>query len=283
MVRRRVTDRALPGKVAPCPSITANHVEKAFATRRVLEDVSLALEAGEHVGLIGSNGSGKSTLGKILCGLELADGGTVARRRDLDMSYLAQEPVLDATLTAYGEVEKGLSHWHEAIHRHEAISGLLARGEGDQAALLSEQESLAASIEQLGGWNQSHRVREMLEHLGIARPDQPVSELSGGERRRVALARILVSRPGLCVLDEPTNHLDADTSEWLESHLREQFDGALLLITHDRYFLDSVVSRVLEIDRGRLYSFEGNYARYLDLKADRLAHEDRVESNRLNV
>jgi len=167
--------------------------------------------------------------------------------------------------------------------RHERVGEHLAKGDGDAAALLAEQEQLASEIERLGGWDQGHRVRAMLEHLGIARPTQHVREMSGGERRRVALARLLVSRPGLAILDEPTNHLDADTAEWLEGHLVEEFTGALILITHDRYFLDAVVTRVFELDRGVLAAFEGNYASYLELKAERLELEARTESNRLNV
>jgi ATP-binding cassette subfamily F protein uup len=249
----------------------------------VLDDVSLAIDEGERAGLIGSNGSGKSTLGKILAGLEQSEGGSVAPRKGLEVGYLAQEPVLDESLTAFEEVERGLADWRAATARYELVGEKLARGEGDADALLAEQSLLAAEIERLGGWDQGHKVRAMLEHLGIVRPTQRIVEMSGGERRRVALARMLVARPGLMILDEPTNHLDADTAEWLEDHLVNDFPGALLLITHDRYFLDAIVSRVFELDRGSLFTFEGNYARYLELKAERLEHEARVESNRLNV
>ena len=265
------------------PVLVAQHLRKSFGPRVVLEDVSLAIEEGERVGLIGSNGSGKSTLGKILAAIEQSEGGTVAPRRGLEVAYLAQEPVLDESLTAFEEVEGGLSRWRAATTRYEQIGGLLERNEGNSDALLTEHSALAAEIERLGGWDQAHKVRAMLEHLGITRPTQRIGEMSGGERRRVALARLLVSRPGLAILDEPTNHLDADTAEWLEEHLVDEFPGALVLITHDRYFLDAVVTRVFELDRGGLHTFEGNYARYLELKADRLEHEARVESNRLNI
>ncbi len=265
------------------PVLVAQHLRKSFGPSPVLDDVSLAIEENERVGLIGSNGSGKSTLGKILAGLETSERGSVATRRGLEVAYLAQEPVLDEALTAFEEVERGIAPWRAATARYERVGEHLSRGDGDATALLSEQSDLAAEIERLGGWDQGHRVRAMLEHLGISRPSQHVRELSGGERRRVALARLLIARPGLAILDEPTNHLDADTAEWLEEHLVDEFNGALVLITHDRYFLDAVVTRVWELDRGVLGAFEGNYARYLELKADRLAHETRVESNRLNV
>jgi ATP-binding cassette subfamily F protein uup len=265
------------------PVLTAHHLSKSFAHRPVLQDVSLAIEPGERTGLIGNNGSGKSTLGKILVGVEEPDGGTVARRRDVECAYLAQEPVLDPALTAFAEVEQGLARWHTATRRYEEVAELLSRGAGDAALLLTEQSELGAEIERLGGWEQGHRVRAMLEHLGIRRPEQRIGELSGGERRRVALARLLVSQPGFAVLDEPTNHLDADTAAWLEHHLVHEFKGALLLVTHDRYFLDHVVTRVFELDRGLLGTFEGNYQRYLELKAERLEHEARVEANRMNV
>jgi ATP-binding cassette subfamily F protein uup len=265
------------------PVLTANHLSKSFAHRTVLDDVSLAIEPGERCGLIGANGSGKSTLGKILAGVDEPDGGTLARRRDVTFAYLAQEPELDPALTAFAEVERGLARWREATRRYEAVGERLGRGDGDHDALLAEQSALATEIEQLGGWEQGHRVRAMLEHLGITRPEQPIGQMSGGERRRVALAQLLVSQPGFAVLDEPTNHLDADTAAWLEHHLVHEFKGALVLITHDRYFLDRVVTRVFELDRGQVSSFEGNYARYLELKSERLEHEARVEANRMNI
>ena len=265
------------------PVIVAQHLRKSFGSRVVLDDVSVALEEGERVGLIGNNGTGKSTLGKILAGIETSDSGVVAPRRGLEIAYLAQEPMLDESSNAYEEVERGLLHWREATARFRVVGEHLARGDRDATALLAEQAELAARIERLGGWDQGHRVRTMLEHLGIARATQPIAQMSGGERRRVALARVLVSQPGLAILDEPTNHLDADSAEWLQEHLVDEFKGALLLTTHDRYFLDAVVTRVFELDRGLLHAFEGNYGTYLELKADRLAHEARVESKRLNI
>jgi len=265
------------------PLLTADRIWKKYDEKQIIEDASLAIEPGDHIGLIGANGSGKSTLCKILAGLEEPDRGTVAQRRDAEFAYLAQDPALDAEHTAFEVVEQGLADWSVARKAYDSVSARLSSHDGPLDALLDQQTRLAADIERLGGWDASHRVSAMLMHLGIERPEQRIATLSGGERRRVALARILVARPSLAILDEPTNHLDAHTVEWLEEYLVDEFPGALLLITHDRYFLDRVVTRVLEIDRGRLSAFEGNYARYLELKAERLAHDARVEANRLNV
>jgi ATP-binding cassette subfamily F protein uup len=265
------------------PALTADHLTKSFGTTQVLHDISLAIERGEKVGLVGPNGSGKSTLARILAGLDEPDTGVVARRRDVDFMYLPQEPQLDLAHTVYQEVEGALAPLRDATRRYESISEALAEGAGDVSALVLEQTRLAAEIERLGGWDPRHRILTVLGHLGINRPNQSVTELSGGERRRVALARVLVASPGMAILDEPTNHLDAATVEWLETWLREEFTGALLLITHDRYFLDRVVTRILETDRGVVYSYEGNYSTYLLKKAERLEHEARTEARRLNL
>jgi ATP-binding cassette subfamily F protein uup len=265
------------------PCLTADHITKRYGVSDVLKDVSLAIARGEKVGLVGANGSGKSTLSRILAGLEEPDGGTVARRRDVDFVYLAQEPELHPERTAYEEVEAGLTRWREAVSRYEAVSQALTRGGGDVAALTDEHGALAAEIDHLGGWDMRHRIVSALTHLGVRRHDQPSRELSGGERRRVALARVLVAQPGLAILDEPTNHLDADAAEWLEQHLREEFAGAVLLVTHDRYLLDRVVTRIIEIDRGEAFSYDGNYGDWIAQKTERLALESRTESRRLNL
>jgi len=161
------------------------------------------------------------------------------------------------------------------------VTAAIERGERDDE-LLTEQAHLAESVERLGGWDQGHRVVEMLERLGIRDIDRPVGSMSGGEQRRVALASILVARPALMILDEPTNHLDVDTIEFVESYLAERFEGAVLLVTHDRYVLDAIADRVVELDRGVLAEFTGGYSDYLAQKGEALAHEQRVEQNRLN-
>ncbi|MFO0696426.1 MAG: ABC-F family ATP-binding cassette domain-containing protein [Polyangiales bacterium] len=264
------------------PVLVATDLVKSFGTRVLLDGVSVSIRSGERVGLVGNNGSGKSSLARILAGLDTPDSGTVAVRRSAEVEYLEQEPALDPDATALAIVESGLAAWKAATARHEAASAALAKGEGDLDAHLAAQAEAAADVERHGGWDAGHEARSMLAHLGIADPSRTVGTMSGGEKRRVALARLLVASPALAILDEPTNHLDVDTIEWLEEYLAESFRGALLLVTHDRYFLDRVVERTLELENGRLHSYDGGWDRYLEMKAERLAHEERVEANRKN-
>jgi len=264
-------------------SIVAAHgVHKAYGPHVVLRSAELTIDPAQRVGMVGRNGAGKSTLGRILAGVEVADGGTVARRRGASVLYLDQVPRFDGDPSAHDAAAAGLAGWHAARRRHDAVSGELARGQGDVAALLAEQAAIAEEIERLGGWDQTHRVDAMLGHLGITRPEAPLSELSGGEQRRVALARILIARPDLAILDEPTNHLDAETVEWLEQYLVDEHQGALLLITHDRYLLDRVAERTLEVSDGEVHAYDGGYGLYLEQKAERMAHAARTEQNRQN-
>jgi len=265
------------------PIVTATEVSRAYGARVVLDRVSVAIEAGERVGLLGANGSGKSTLAKMLAGIEAPDTGTVATRRGLTVSYLEQEPKFTLGATAFEAVERALVRWRAAIARYEAAAERVARGDGSPEVLAKEQADAAEEVERQGGWDASHRVRTFLERLGVANIHGPVDQMSGGERRRVALARILAENPELAVLDEPTNHLDPDTVEWLEDYLVESFRGAILLVTHDRYVLDRVVQRIVEIDRGRATTFEGNYAKYLAIREERAAQEAREEANRQNL
>ena len=264
------------------PVLTAQDLHKSFGPQHILRGVTLTIRTGERVGLVGQNGSGKSTLARILGGAETADTGTLARRRGADIAYLDQDPVFEPTLTPRTIVEGGLAAWSDAKARHERVSNSLSRGHGDLGTLVEEQEQAASDVERLGGWDMMHKVEAILGHVGVQRPDQPVGTLSGGERRRTALARILVARPALAILDEPSNHLDVETVEWLESYLIDEHPGALLLITHDRYLLDRVAERTLEIDQGTVYSYEGGYQDYLEAKAERQAHEARTEGNRQN-
>jgi ATP-binding cassette subfamily F protein uup len=264
------------------PVLTAQDLQKSFGPQAILCGVTLSIHTGERVGLVGNNGSGKSTLARVLAGVELPDGGTLARRRGVEIAYLDQDPVFDGARTPREIVLGGLTAWSLARERHEKASLALAKGGGDPAALLADQTEAAADVERLGGWDMMHEVESILGHVGVLRPDAPMAELSGGERRRAALARILVARPALAILDEPSNHLDVETVEWLEGHLRDDFPGALLLITHDRYLLDRVCERTLEIDQGVVHSYDGGYEAYLEAKAERLAHEARTESNRQN-
>ena len=265
------------------PILVAEGLRKAYGETRLLDGVDLSIHEGERVGLVGNNGSGKSTLARILVGEEQPDAGRVARRREATIRYLSQEPILPTGRNARDVVLEGLGAWAEAFERHEELSQLIgAQGPGWEA-YTEPQAAAAHEVERLGGWENSLRVDVLLQQLGLREMDRSIDEMSGGERRRVALARLLVEEPTLAILDEPTNHLDADTIEWLETHLREQYRGALVLITHDRYVLDRVVNRTLEIDQGKVYSYDGGWHAYLEAKADRLAHADRAEANRQNL
>ena len=267
------------------PAINAQHLRKTFGPQVVLDDATLTVTRGEKVGLIGANGAGKSTLAKILAGVEAADGGTVSVRRGLTVRYLAQEPELDPLRSARQVVEDALTAWRDATTRHADVTARLSQpgAAGDHDALVREQAELGETIVRLGGWERGHEALGFLEQLGVAEVDRPCGERSGGERRRIALAQLLVASPDIAILDEPTNHLDADTAEWLQELLAKDFPGALLLVTHDRYFLDAVVTRIVEVERGRLASYPGGYGDYLQKKAELLEHEGRVEQNRQNI
>ncbi|RYE93741.1 MAG: ABC transporter ATP-binding protein [Myxococcales bacterium] len=264
------------------PILVAQALSRTYGPRVVLGNVSLSVHDEERVGLVGLNGSGKSTLARVLAGREPPDTGTVARRRDASIQYLDQSPEFPGDPTAREAVSEGLGEWYVAHKLYEATSEALGRGDGDFDKLLAQQEKSASDIERLGGWERGHQVDALLGHLGIRRPDDSVATMSGGERRRVALARLLIARPALAILDEPTNHLDVETIDWLEEYLIDDYEGALLLITHDRYMLDRVAKRTLELDQGEVRSYDGGYERYLEAKAERQMHEARTEANRQN-
>jgi ATP-binding cassette subfamily F protein uup len=267
------------------PAVTAQHLRKSFGTQVVLDDASFSLARGEKAGLIGANGAGKSTLARIVAGLEVPDGGTLATRRGLTVRYLAQEPALDPEASARAAVEDALTAWRAATERHAAVTAELSKGDtaGSADALVAEQSELGEAIQHLGGWERGHEALGFLQKLGVLDVERPCGSRSGGERRRVALAQLLVASPDVAILDEPTNHLDADTAEWLEGYLARDFPGAILLVTHDRYFLDAVAQRILELERGKVVGYPGGYSDYLERKAELLAHEERVEQNRQNL
>jgi ATP-binding cassette subfamily F protein uup len=264
--------------------ISAHDIEKSYGPHRVLAGVSVTLSAGERVGLVGNNGSGKTTLARVLGKLEPPDTGTVMQRRGSRIGYLPQVPVLDETLTVREAAVQGLTHWQANVRRHEELNREIAAapGDGEHQALIERQAEIGAEIERLGGWDQEHRSSAILAQLHVSDLNARVGTLSGGERRRVALAALLVSEPDVLILDEPTNHLDTDSIDWLETYLEESFKGALLVITHDRYFLDRVVTRTWEIHDGEVQSYQGGWEAYLTAKAEREATEARTEANRQN-
>ncbi len=262
--------------------LDARALVKSYGPRTVLDGVDLSIHAGDRIGLVGHNGCGKSTLGRILAGVELPDTGELALRRETRVMHLAQEPVLDPALPVLEQVLAGQTEWWEAKRRHDEVSAALAAGEGELEAGLAKQADAGADLERLGGWEFLHHAETLLNKVGITEMQGDVTRMSGGERRRVALARILVSAPDLAIMDEPTNHLDVETVEWLEDYLAREFTGSLLLITHDRYVLDRVATKTIELERGRAHRYDGGYGRYLEAKAERLALDERTEANRQN-
>ncbi|RNC67765.1 MAG: ABC transporter ATP-binding protein [Desulfuromonadales bacterium] len=257
-------------------------LEKSFGPRTVLNGITFAIGEEERVGLIGVNGCGKSTLMQILAGLEDREGGTIMTRRGAAIGYLSQEPLLDDALTVGEEIERGLVTIRQVMAEYDDVNARLGEDGPDHDRLLERQGELATWIEHHGGWNTDHRVAEIMTHLGIPDRTRRIGELSGGTKRRVALGRLLLQAPDLLLLDEPTNHLDADTVQWLQEHLIA-YPGAVLLITHDRYFLDQVVTRMLELERGAIISYTGGYSSYLVQREERLMQEARGHDRLLNL
>ncbi len=262
--------------------LTVKDVRRSYGTRDVLQGATFGIEAGERLGVVGRNGSGKTTLARIVAGDEVPDSGEVVRASQLRVGVLRQEPRFEPGRTAVQAVLDGRPQWRAAIAAHEAASAALERGDGDIDALVSQQAEAAAKVEEHGGWDKRHEAEAVLGHVGITNVEAVVDTMSGGERRRVALARLLVADPDLAIMDEPTNHLDIGAIEWLERYLSERYRGALLLITHDRYLLDRVVSRTLEVADGVVHSYAGGWGDYLEAKAERQAHAERVDANRRN-
>ena len=265
--------------------LSVRDLTKAYGQKPLFEGATFHVQPGDKVALLGPNGTGKSTLLRTIAGLEPADSGTVERQRDATILTLSQEPVLDPAKTPRELAQEGLVAWSKAKQRYDEISHHVS--EGDEK-LLAEQAALAEDIERLGGWSRDHEVDEVLAHLGVRDLDRPVGTMSGGEKRRVALARILVAKPDLAILDEPTNHLDADTIVWLETYLTHDFPGAVLIVTHDRYVLEAVATRILDLENGKLVEYVrrndgvGAFTDYLEQRAERDAHAERTEANRQN-
>jgi ABC transport system ATP-binding/permease protein len=264
------------------PALTVDRLRKSYGTRVVFDGVSFSIEEGEKVGFIGVNGSGKSTLFRIVAGDEGYEAGSLAYRRGLSVGYLAQEPEFTEEDTILAALAAGRPELLDAVTEYHEVSVLLRTFSGAAAELdrlVARQGAAMERIETLGGWDYEHRLEAVLTRLGVDGWDRRVGALSGGERKRVALARVLVQQPDLLLLDEPTNHLDADTTEWLEDELLD-YPGAIMLITHDRYFLDHVVTRMVEVNRAELLPFPGGFTEYLEAKAEREERLAVAESKR---
>jgi energy-dependent translational throttle protein EttA len=255
---------------------------KAFpGGREVFKGITLSFLPGVKIGVLGVNGAGKSTLLKIMAGLEKDYGGEAWAAEGARVGYLAQEPQLDPDKTVAENVAEAFAPLKAALARFNEISMEFAEPMDDEKmnALLAEQAELQEKIDAEDGWELDRKIEIALDALRCPPPDSPVTKLSGGERRRVALCRLLLEKPDLLLLDEPTNHLDAESVAWLEHTLRE-YQGTVMVITHDRYFLDNVTNWILEIERGRGYPFEGNYSSWLEQKRKRLQQEEKEESAR---
>jgi len=256
---------------------TLQSIKKDFGIKEVLKDASFSLEANDKVGLIGTNGSGKSTLLKIIAGLEPADSGQILVNPSTQIVYLPQQPELDESRTVLEQVFADSGEQMALVQEYEDLSQRLVHTAGDSGALMSRLSTVTQRLEAMGAWELETQAKIILTRLGIADFDARIGNLSGGYRKRIALATALLSEPDVLLMDEPTNHLDALSVEWLQSYLN-RYRGALLLITHDRYFLDRVTNQIIEIDRGDLYTYAGNYSYYLEKKA--LSEESAVSSQR---
>jgi ATP-binding cassette ChvD family protein len=248
-------------------------LSKAYGTKKVLENIHLSFYPDAKIGILGPNGAGKSTVLKIMAGMDKEFTGEAWLAEGATVGYLAQEPQLDPALNVFGNVMEGVAAKKVIIDRYNELMMDYSDETADEAAKLQDD------MDRLNLWDLEQQVEMAMEALGCPPKDAEVTNLSGGERRRVALCQLLLRQPDLLLLDEPTNHLDAETTAWLEKHLR-QYPGSVLLITHDRYFLDNVTGWILELDRGRGIPYEGNYTAYLEAKAKRMRQEGREDDSR---
>ncbi len=250
-------------------------------SRQILKDIYLSFFYGAKIGIIGLNGSGKSTLLRIIAGKEKSYNGEVVFSPGYSVGMLDQEPQLDENKTVREVVEEGVQEIADILKEYEAINARFAEPMDDDAMmkLVEEQGRLTELIEQHDAWELDSKLERAMDALNCPESDTPVKNLSGGERRRVALCRLLLQEPDILLLDEPTNHLDAESIQWLESHL-QQYKGTVIAVTHDRYFLDHVAGWILELDRGEGIPWKGNYSSWLDQKTARMAMEEKTESKR---
>jgi ATP-binding cassette ChvD family protein len=250
---------------------------KAHGDKVILDDVTLAFLPGAKIGVVGPNGAGKSTVLKIMAGLDQPSNGDALLAPGYSVGILEQEPQLDESKDVLGNVQEGMGAIKAKVDRFNEIAELMATDYSDE--LMTEMGKLQEEIDHADAWDLDSQLEQAMDALRCPPPDADVSVLSGGERRRVALCKLLLSQPDLLLLDEPTNHLDAESVQWLESHL-EKYAGTVVAVTHDRYFLDNVAQWILELDRGRAYPYEGNYSTYLETKQARLKVEGQKDAKR---
>ena len=252
---------------------------KAHGDKVILDDVTLSFYPGAKIGVVGPNGMGKSTLLKIMAGLEEVSNGDARLTPGYTVGILQQEPPLDDDKTVIENIEMAFGEVKAKIDRFNKIGEEMAEPDADFDALMAEMGELQDAIDAANGWDLDSQLSQAMDALQCPDPDMPVNVLSGGERRRVALCRLLLQNPDILLLDEPTNHLDAESVAWLERFL-QGFPGTVIAVTHDRYFLDNVAGWILELDRGRGIPWKGNYSSWLEQKEKRLANEDKAEAER---
>lgn len=254
---------------------TMKKVRKAHGDKVILDDVTLSFYPGAKIGVVGPNGAGKSSVLRIMAGLDKPNNGDAFLATGASVGILQQEPPLNDEKTVRGNVEEGLGDIKVKLDRFNEVAELMATDYSDE--LMEEMGRLQEELDHAEAWDLDSQLEQAMDALRCPPPDEPVTNLSGGERRRVALCKLLLSKPDLLLLDEPTNHLDAESVQWLEQHLAA-YPGAILAVTHDRYFLDNVAQWILELDRGRAYPYEGNYSTYLEKKAERIAVQGRKDA-----
>lgn len=254
---------------------TMKKVRKAHGDKVILDDVTLSFYPGAKIGVVGPNGAGKSSVLRIMAGLDKPNNGDAFLATGATVGILQQEPPLNEDKTVRGNVEEGMGDIKIKLDRFNEVAELMATDYTDE--LMEEMGRLQEELDHADAWDLDAQLEQAMDALRCPPADEPVTNLSGGERRRVALCKLLLSKPDLLLLDEPTNHLDAESVQWLEQHLAS-YPGAILEVTHDRYFLDNVAEWILELDRGRAYPYEGNYSTYLEKKAERLAVQGRKDA-----
>jgi ATP-binding cassette ChvD family protein len=258
---------------------TMVRARKAHGDKVILDNVTLSFLPGAKIGVVGPNGAGKSTVLQIMAGMQQPSNGEATLAPDASVGILLQEPPLNEQLDVRGNVEEAVKPLRDTLLRFEEVSAAMGEPDADFDSLLTEQGELMEVIENNDGWELDARIEQAMDALRCPPGDADVTVLSGGERRRVALCKLLLEAPDLLLLDEPTNHLDAESVAWLEQHL-EKYAGTVVAVTHDRYFLDNVAQWILELDRGRAYPYEGNYSTYLETKAARLQVEGAKDAKR---
>ncbi len=261
---------------------TMHNVRKKLGDKVVLDNVTMSFYPDAKIGVVGPNGAGKSTLLKLMAGLIQPDNGEVMLAKDASVGILLQEPPLTEGKTVLENIQEGVADTKAKLDRFNAVSMAMADPDADFDALMAEMGELQTALDALNAWDLDSQLEQAMDALRCPPPDAVVDHLSGGERRRVALCRLLLEQPSLLLLDEPTNHLDAESVSWLEGHLKT-YPGAVLAVTHDRYFLDNVTSWIAEVDRGHLIPYEGNYSTYLETKRKRLQIEGQKDAKRAKI